>query len=210
MYRVLLVENSNTHQRVIAQSLGPGFEVTVAKNVKAAEEFCKLRKFDVLIVDSELPESTGIDFCDVLDCPIEYLTKPVQAKGLRARILALVQRFHQRNETIAWNDLELNVAKREIAIFKDGARSVIEATTHEFKILYHLIKNKDHSLDCVTLRQLVWGMDIHISERTIDRHISLIRTKLGQHRDTILSIPGEGYRLAESQPTSRKNSKKSA
>ena len=41
----------------------------------------------------------------------------------------------------------------------------------------------------------VWGMDVVISDRTIDVHIRKLREKLGD--DMIETIKGVGYRLSE-------------
>jgi len=101
--------------------------------------------------DRLLGWSSGVD---------DYITKPIEPLELRTRILARVQKFHQRKargETLSWSDLELNVTRHEVAIMKEGVRLPVEITPHEFKILYSLIRHEGQTLDRITLKQLVWG-----------------------------------------------------
>ncbi|RYZ78707.1 MAG: winged helix family transcriptional regulator, partial [Proteobacteria bacterium] len=46
----------------------------------------------------------------------------------------------------------------------------------------------------------VWGDSVYIEDRSVDRHISSIRKKLGSCSSYIRTVPGLGYQfLAEQQ-----------
>jgi DNA-binding response OmpR family regulator len=48
-----------------------------------------------------------------------------------------------------------------------------------------------------TLLNAVWGVDYFGNTRTLDQHVALIRKKLGTSADSIQTVHGVGYRLAD-------------
>jgi two-component system, sensor histidine kinase and response regulator len=60
--RILLAEDTPVNQLVIRSHLeDQGFEVVVADNGRAAVEACRRRKFDLVLMDIQMPEMDGIE-----------------------------------------------------------------------------------------------------------------------------------------------------
>lgn len=131
----------------------------------------------------------------------DYLTKPFSFKELCARIKAILRRVelnskykssppHSSMKTAG--DLTLNSATLRIMINNE----IIPVTPLEFHMLEILIDNIGQPVSREQLSQEVLGHSLNPLERTVDVHISRIRSKLGNYRDDsprIKSIRGSGY-----------------
>lgn len=72
----------------------------------------------------------------------------------------------------------------------------IELTPIEFRLLKCIVAAKGDILARGDLIRQVWGEGVHVMDRTVDRHISSLRNKLGNSRTIIEAVPGEGYRFS--------------
>ena len=70
-----------------------------------------------------------------------------------------------------------------------------ELTPIEFKLLHSFLKNADRVLSRGQLMHSAWGDHVHITERTVDKHISTLRQKLNSSRAAIKTVSGLGYKL---------------
>jgi DNA-binding response OmpR family regulator len=222
MYNVLLVEDAPDYQKMVAEVLGSEFSIIVAPTVERAKSLCKNSKFDLMIVDVLLPDGNGIEFCAEMrdsDCPIvmltgqadshdkilgwntgvdDYITKPFVPAEFKSRILSRVQKFRGRKdsgEVLKWDDLEINASFHEAHVLDNGQRVKLDLTPHEFKILHQLVRNHERSMSRPELIQTVWGEGMHVTERTVDKHVSSLRQKLGDRRELIQTVSGLGYRI---------------
>ena len=77
-------------------------------------------------------------------------------------------------------------------VFVDGTE--IHLTPMEYDLLEVLVCNRGLAMSRCQLLELVWGYDFGGSTRTVDIHISRLRTKLGLKKE-IETVVKYGYRL---------------
>lgn len=170
--------------------------------------------FDACIVDQPLP---GVDNCHVLrkiketkrPVPVLILTargsemetvsgfdngnndfqvKPLHLNEFRARLTALVRRrlpTAPAGVIFAYDRFEFNLKTQEVK-----ASSVpVTMTQKEFQLALLLVGNIGKALSRSDIREAVWGRNSDVPSRTLDTHVSRVRSKLGLR-------PAGGYLLA--------------
>ena len=128
----------------------------------------------------------------------DYLPKPVYPRELLARIRAVLRRTAPRtsDQTIVVGDLEVDPAGRTARI---GGRD-LGLTGLEFDLLQALAERAGRVLTRDALWELAGRADVAVSERTVDVHISHLRTKVGDDaRDPkrLKTVRGVGYVLVK-------------
>jgi two-component system response regulator RegX3 len=180
--------------------------------------------FDMLILDWVMPELSGIEvlrwarenldwripilFVTVMDRQDnlvealdtgadDYMIKPVAKAELIARITALSRRAgiaETQGETLEFAPFHFNEQGREV--FRDG--SSISLTRKEFELCLFFYRNIGRVLSRGNLLQSVRGRSPEVNTRTIDTHISRLRSKLDLSPSSgwrLSSIYQHGYRL---------------
>ncbi|MGD1045451.1 MAG: response regulator transcription factor [Bacteroidota bacterium] len=185
---------------------------------------------DLIILNPQLPDMNGLNFLravkqnpELPDVPVfilsnketetdeiislevgadDYITKPVQALRLIARMHALFRRQEQQsspmtveNDIITIDDLSILIPQY-IAVC--GQES-IAFSKKEFELLVHLAKNRGRVLTRQGMFRAIWGNDDSATNRTIDVHIGRIRKKLKNCAHYIETVPSVGYRFKENQ-----------
>ena len=226
--RVLMIEDDESLSAMVTEYLAPfGMEVTPAS--RATEGLQRLRKgsFDLLLLDVMLPDQDGFEVCRQVraesDVPIlmltargdetdrivglelgadDYLPKPFNPRELLARMRAIVRRRSIPGATSAtqmrFGRLEIDRDARVARI--DGQPR--ELTGHQFDLLCALAENAGRVMSRDTLMNSVRGHDIEAFDRSIDVHISRIRTALEddpKQPRRILTVRGAGYVFARHQ-----------
>ncbi|HYX38842.1 MAG TPA: response regulator transcription factor [Oligoflexus sp.] len=130
----------------------------------------------------------------------DYIVKPFDPQELQARVDIRLRR-HPSVETIG------HVAKRFGLVIDekslralaqdDGQTRDLNLTPNEYRLLCVLITNAGKTFSRSELLEAGWGSDVHVLERTVDRHISSLRRKLGQAHMHLEAVPGSGYRWAK-------------
>lgn len=130
---------------------------------------------------------SGADLC---------LCEPLRAREVAARIVALVRRSRG-----GWQDDPVFSVDRyvfqldRLAVSIDGV--MVPMTHKEFVLAVELFRNLGRSISRGHLVETVWGLDRSIPSRTLDTHISRVRTKLDlpEKGFAITSVYNFGYRL---------------
>jgi DNA-binding response OmpR family regulator len=128
----------------------------------------------------------------------DCLVKPVRQFELLARVDAVARRV-QRNTQPAEETLELgnlNVDLRNRLILRDGER--LDLTPKTYNLALVLLTNIGQLLSRSYLMERVWGPSVKQSTRTLDTHISRLRSVLGLTRENgwqLQSVYQHGYRL---------------
>ncbi|RAS71153.1 DNA-binding response OmpR family regulator [Lentzea atacamensis] len=218
--RVLLVEDDERIRQALSLALSDeGFTIDEAGSGEEALPRLETERFDVVLVDLTLPGVDGLEVVRTLrargDLPIivvtartdardviagleagadDYVTKPLMASVLAARIRALLRRRRPGRETVRIGDLEIR--PQEGLVHRAGER--VHLTRTEFRLLLELAGAGGRIVTREQLLQKVWGYDYFGDTRLLDVHIRRLRRKVEANPDDpalVLTVRGAGYRI---------------
>lgn len=119
----------------------------------------------------------------------DYLTKPFSALELIARIKALLRRNTKKLEdTLQYKTLKILPHSHKVLI----DNRPIRLTKKEFDLLVLLFTNQNNIFSKDDLLESIWGYSVD-NTRTVDMHISSLRTKIGEYSKCIKNIRSVGY-----------------
>lgn len=127
----------------------------------------------------------------------DYMVKPAKQRELNARIAAVARRASTVDEAqseIEFEPFQIDLGNHEIK--RNGQR--IEVTQKEYELIVFLFKNIGRVMSRAHILESVWGRNPDINTRTVDTHVSRIRTKLSLSAEAgwkLSSIYQHGYRL---------------
>jgi two-component system, OmpR family, response regulator MprA len=133
----------------------------------------------------------------------DYLSKPFALEELLARLRALLRRVHTPggadgldDEVLAFSDLSLNLATREV---RRGERP-IELTRTEFTLLEMFLRRPRRVLDRSFILEEVWGYDFPTTANSLEVYVGYLRRKTEAEGESRLihTVRGVGYVLKES------------
>jgi len=218
---VLLVEDDPRVRRALQLALhDEGYAVALAATGREGLAALETSTPDVVLLDLMLPDLDGFDVCRRIrhdsDVPVimvtartdshdvvagleagadDYVTKPLVAKELSARIRALLRR-HEPARTprrVRAGDVEIRVD--EGVALRDGAPLALTRT--EFRLLAELalttgVRSREELLE------RVWGYGYFGDGRLVDVHVRRLRTKVERdptNPTLVVTARGLGYRL---------------
>lgn len=127
----------------------------------------------------------------------DYVVKPPRRLELLARIEAVLRRVTPEQDAggaIEAGRFRIFPAQRRIE--RDGA--TVQLTAKEYELAGFLFANVGRLLSRDHLLKSIWGLNDNVATRTLDTHISKVRSKLGLTPDNgyrIASVQNFGYRL---------------
>ena len=122
------------------------------------------------------------------DGPSDYLVKPVRRTEVALRARVLVARLHPakfQSDAQEFGDFAFDVRAARLTF----SGTPISLTQKEFDLALLFFRNLGRPLSRATILESVWSQDTEFNSRTMDTHVSRIRTKLGLR-------PERGFRLA--------------
>lgn len=134
----------------------------------------------------------------------DYMTKPIREAELSARIHALSKRIRLAPQAGA--QLSSNTATIEVGIFHfDLLRKLatirgesVDLKPKEFDIAVLFFQNVGQLISRERIMEDVWGRELMMTSRTLDTHMSQVRTKLQLKLDNnvrLTTVYTIGYRL---------------
>lgn len=221
MAKILLVEDDTE----LARSLVDWLELE-HHNVEYCErgydalERLKFFEFDVVILDWNLPEITGIEILKEFRdrggmTPIllltgrdgvaeietglnagadDYLTKPCNVRELSARVKALMRRQNKVYEQIfKIRGLEVDIPKHRVS--RDGKE--IKLQPKEFSLLEFLLRNPNDAFSVESLLSRIWSSDSDASPDTVRVCITRLRNKIdvADQPSIIRTVHRIGYQI---------------
>lgn len=182
---------------------------------------------DVVLLDLMLPGMNGLEVCSAIrqrgDLPIiivtartasedviagleagadDYVTKPVDAGELAARIRALLRRVRTGDDDAAPAEHqvgELTVRPGEGRVLRGGAE--VRLTKTEFRLLCTLAEAGGQVVSREQLLERVWGYGYFGDTRLLDVHVRRLRRKVEpdpSQPSVIRTVRGVGYRTEPS------------
>ncbi|MCO4805789.1 MAG: response regulator transcription factor [Flavobacteriales bacterium] len=228
--RILLVEDEERLLEVVKLNLElEGYEVITAIDGKEALDQFHVQRLDLILLDVMLPRMDGFAVCRSIrlenrTIPIlfltaknsaqdrvmglkiggdDYLVKPFDLEELLLRVQRLLERSTPESK-VGLSEFEFG--GNTIYFNKHQAKNyqgqTIELGKKEHMILRLLIERNGDTVSREEILDLVWGVDVYPSTRTIDNFIVGFRKHFekDQRNPTHFhSIRGVGYRFI-SQP----------
>jgi two-component system phosphate regulon response regulator PhoB len=224
--RILVVDAEPESRQRIAQSLAPRpVECIGVGTAQAAVAEARKQPPDLVILDLDLPDQTGLGLCRVLReepplvcVPIlvvtaqasevdrvlafeagadDFLSKPFYPPELAARVAAVLRGYDARDK--GGRD-----AEQSPGLHLDSSRRLAEVhgrrvdlTTTEFEILWALVTQAGRVVRRRELIEKLVGAAASQSDRAVDAHVKSIRRKLGEARDCVETVRGVGYRYRD-------------
>jgi len=127
----------------------------------------------------------------------DYMSKPVGNKELLARLESVTRRTRQsrpRQESIESGRLRVDIPARRIYV--DGRPAELSAKDFDLAVL--LLRNVGRLFSRSQISEAVWGGKAVMKSRTLDTHVSHVRTRLCLSEANgwrLSAVYGRGYRL---------------
>lgn len=224
---VLLIEDDQKLAEMIKEYLGDsGFSVIIAGNGASGLVFYQDQPFDIVILDLMLPDIDGLEICKTLQqsdnqTPIlmltakgdpmdrvvglelgadDYMPKPFEPRELLARIRAILRRGKNTTSEHIKHFGRLALDTSSMSASLDGRQCNL--TSYQFKLLQILSRNPGRVLTRDFLMNELQGNNFEAFDRSIDVHISRIRSEIEddpKQPRRIITIRGVGYVFARAQ-----------
>jgi two-component system KDP operon response regulator KdpE len=221
--RILVVDDDPQIRRVMRVSLtGQGYEVDDAKSGEVALEKLRDERFDLVLLDMNMPGMGGLETCrqirgqseiavimltvrdseedkvDALDAGADdYVTKPYNAPELLARIRAALRRTpstHGPAGRVKFGSTEVDFDTRRVT----ARGRHLHLTPKEFELLRYLAAHPNKVLSHRELLQAVWGPDYGDQVDYLRVFVNQLRKKIETNPSNpvfLLTEPWVGYRL---------------
>ena len=226
-----LHDNSNQHQISHHAVAALGHDCQRFDSSVALLRALRRESFDLLLIDWSLPDFSGLEVlrwarvqlkarvpvlfitearneADVVEGLAagadDFMVRPVRTDELGARINALLRRsYHRHPEAgLVFGRYTLEPATRRALI----GPVAVALKQREFDLALFLFQNLGRLLAREHLLQAVWGVAASAPSRSLDTHVSRVRTKLALTPDNgfrLAALYGVGYRLeAVNEPAS--------
>jgi two-component system phosphate regulon response regulator PhoB len=223
MKTILIIEDETDLAELIAFNMEKeGYRSLIAPDGPSGLEAARQNSPDLILLDLMLPGMSGMEICKVLKSrektariPIimltakgeeidrvvgfevgadDYVVKPFSPRELLLRIKAVLRRAGSgevANRIINVGPISIDTDRHIVTV--DGIEVIL--TTTEFKLLFNLAERLGRVQSRDRLLKDVWGFS-HIGDtRTVDTHITRLRTKLGEAGEMIRTVRGFGYKM---------------
>lgn len=218
--RILVVEDEEPLADAIARGLRrEGMAVDIALNGDDGHEKATVTRYDVVLLDRDLPGMSGDELCQEIVASGEltrvlmltasgsvsdrveglslgaddYLAKPFAFPELVARVRALGRRATPAAPPLLTaGDVELDPAKRTV----HRTSGPIELTRKEFGVLEVLLSAGGSVVSSEDLLERVWDENADPFTTTVRVTVMTLRKKLGEP-GIIETVVGSGYRVPD-------------
>jgi two-component system OmpR family response regulator len=197
-----------------------GYVVYQSNSLRQGRQVFEQRQPTLVILDSELPDGDGLEFCSWLqqqqrslilmlsarstEADVvaglqagadDYISKPFGMQEFMARIEALLRRYRvvRPPTSLELGDLQINPIQRRVYF----QQKPIDLTPQEFSLLYVLASANGLPLSRTELLKKAWPEAID-NPRTIDTHILSLRKKIEtdpRQPHLIQTVRNVGYRF---------------
>ena len=219
MSRILLLEDDTMIASGILYALeSEGYETNHATRIKDARSLIEHYKFDLAIIDMQLPDGTGFDVSEIFknnatsaifltvvddentivrafdEGAQDYIVKPFRIRELLARVRRIL------SANIKNGEKDNIIYMGHAAIHTDEAKvyvndKSIELTALEYRLLLIFASNKGILLTRQQILDKIWDADGNfVEDNTLTVYVKRLREKLGEaiHIET---VRGMGYRV---------------
>jgi two-component system KDP operon response regulator KdpE len=204
-FSVLVVDDEPSLRKVIRASLAAsGFAVDEAETGKDAVNLIRLRQFDIVLLDINMPGINGVEACRQIRALApraaivmvtvrdseedkvraleagadDYVTKPFRFRELVARLGAVLRRTQtvrdSESTVLQAGDLKLELDRHLLS--KRGEQ--IRLSPKEFDLLAYLMKNQGAPMTHIKLLRAVWGPEYGGELEYLRSYVRMLRKKI--------------------------------
>lgn len=201
MPKILITEDDISLRNGIIIALNQeNYSFSQSSNIKSAKEQIKNNDFDLIILDINLPDGSGLDLLKEIkkinSTPViiltandmevdivtglelgadDYITKPFSLMVLRARVKTQLRRTLEASKEITIDHYKFNFDTMEFSM----SGEIIELSKTEQKLLRVLIENKGITLTRETLLDKIWtDTGDYVDPNALSVTIKRLRDKL--------------------------------
>ncbi len=218
MNLIYIVEDDDNIREIEEYTLkNAGFEAMSFTDIRQLKDAMNQKSPDLLIVDIMLPDGDGLQLVKNLrssaqykELPIivvtaksgeidivkgldygadDYITKPFSVLELASRVKSLLRRTTKDDGNMEYDGLAINSLEHKVTV--DNKEVIL--TSKEFGLLVLLMSNRNRVMSRNVILEKIWGFDFEGETRTIDMHISTLRSKLGEWGKHIVTVRNLGY-----------------
>jgi two-component system, OmpR family, response regulator RegX3 len=220
---VFLEDDTSLADEIITTLETAGHEVAHFASGRECLKALNQFQYDIALLDWEVPDMSGPEVLASLkikgNCPPaifltgrdaeedivamidagadDYIVKPASPKVLIARINALYRRANTNDAELSiktFGHLTIDFTKRHLSMDGDA----VKLTEKEIDLALCFFSQLGVLLSRAYLTKVVWGTTPDIDTRTLDVHVSHLRSKLKltpEHGWRLVSVYHQGYRL---------------
>ena len=219
--RIMIVDDETDIREILSFNLSAaGYETIECGTAEAALKHIRLVGVpDLILLDVMLPGMSGFKLANTIrkedgcNVPIifltarnaendlltgfsaggdDYINKPFSVNEVLARIKAVLKRTNKvMLKSIVMDGLVIDT--ENMVVTTDGVP--VPLSRKEYDILLLLASNQGKIYSRSDLVRELWKDTPYVLDRTVDVHITRIRSKLGTYRDIITSRAGFGYMI---------------
>lgn len=200
---ILIVEDEQRLAEILKKQLeDAGFNAQVASDGYIGKQFIEKDKYNLVILDINLPLINGYDLCREIrkvntTIPIimltalgtpdnkiagfdvgadDYVTKPFDIRELLARVNVFLKRSdtEPEPEKLIAADLIMDIKNKTVT----RSEKRIDLTAKEYSLLEIFLKNKGKLLSRDYIISQVWGIDFDPGTNVIDVYVNYLRKKI--------------------------------
>lgn len=188
--------------------------------LEALQQYQK-QKYDLFLLDINLPDGSGLEFCkkirETAETPVlfltandteedmlggfsagcdDYISKPFPIEVLRKKVLAILKRTLGEKNRIKYKNLEVDTDKCLVLM---KGQEIIHLTSTEYKLLLYLMENRGRVVTKAMLLEQLWDIDGNfVDDNTVRVNIKRLRQKLNDEKqEYIVTVFGMGYTFGE-------------
>ncbi len=224
MKQILIVEDDKNLNNGIRLALRNDYVCVQAFSIQEAREEVANRQIDLILLDVNLPDGSGMDFLEEIrkmsQVPVimltvnkmemdivsglesganDYITKPFSLMVLRARVGVWLRGAGNAGQIFCSGNYRFDFDKME---FRNGS-DLIELSKTEQKLLRCLVENRGRSVSRSQLIDTVWQGDTEfVDEHALTVAVNRLRNKLGDDPgspECIKTVYGIGYTWVKPQ-----------
>lgn len=211
--KILLLEDDLLFAQSLEDFLDEeGYAVTIVHNPHQALELTYSQKYDLYLLDINLPIMSGIEFLDSLrqsgdETPAifltsyqdkevmkegflkgcdDYLKKPVDLEELGLRIFSLMKRYKGEQKQCI-NEICIDIEQKRV--YKNN--EALDVSLREFDLIALLFRNKDKVVSKEMIIDTLWSSDEEGSDGAIRVYINRLKKVL--NTDALKNVRGLGY-----------------
>ncbi|WP_118180173.1 response regulator transcription factor [Paraburkholderia phosphatilytica] len=223
--RIAVLDDDQAQADFVCQTLATAGHVCHAF-AEGRELVRQLRRqtFDLLVLDWNVPDMSGdevlrwvrqslserlpvlfmtsrsheTDITSMLNTGADdYVVKPVPAGVLLARVGSLLRRAYALRPSAVkevFGEFEFDVSAKQVV----ARGEQVTLTLKEFELALLLFQHLSRPLSRAHILDVIWKQQNEIPSRTMDTHVSMLRSKLGLRPERgyrLTPIYGYGYRL---------------